>query len=128
MEFSVLGPLEVRADGRAIPLGGTQKRALLAALLLNANRPIGIERLVDALWGETPPATATTTVHVYISQLRKALGRERLTTSPAGYVLEVGSDELDRARFEQLVAGARLATDPAETAALLREALALWRG
>src|SRR5881296_3540687 len=128
MEFSVLGPLEVRADGRALPLGGTRKRALLVTLLLHANHPIGIERLVDALWGERPPATAATTVHVYISQLRKQLGRERLTTSRAGYVLEVGADELDRSRFERLVAGARLAADPAERAALLREALSLWRG
>jgi DNA-binding SARP family transcriptional activator len=128
MEFSVLGPLEVRDDGRPLPLGGTRKRALLAVLLLNANRPISIERLVDALWGERPPPTATTTVHVYISQLRKQLGRERLTTSQAGYVLEVGADELDRSRFERFVAGARLAADPAERAALLREALSLWRG
>lgn len=62
MEFCVLGPLEVRDDGRPLALGGTRKRALLATLLLNANRPISIERLVDALWGERPPPTAAATV------------------------------------------------------------------
>src|SRR2546423_7159638 len=128
MEFLVLGPLEVRDDGRVLPLGGTRKRALLALLLLNANRPVAIERLIDALWGERPPRTAATTVHVYVSQLRKELGRERLTTNRAGYVLEIGADEFDRSRFERLVAAARLALDPAERAALLRGALALWRG
>jgi len=128
MQFSVLGPLEVRADGRALPLGGSRKRALLATLLLDANRPVSIEQLIDRLWGERPPPTAATTVHVYISQLRKQLGRERLSTSRAGYVLEVGADEFDRSRFEQLLARARLAADPAERAALLREALSLWRG
>ena len=122
------GPLEVRADGRALPLGGSRKRALLAALLLDANRPVSIEHLIDRLWGERPPPTAAATVHVYISQLRKELGRERLTTSSAGYVLVVGVDEFDRSRFEQLVAHARLADDPAERAALFREALSLWRG
>jgi DNA-binding SARP family transcriptional activator len=128
MEFSVLGPLEVRDDGRVLPLGGNRKRALLATLLLNANRPLAIERLIDALWGERPPPTGATTVHVYISQLRKVLGRDRLRTTPAGYVLDVGADEFDRSRFERLVASARLAADPAERAALLREALSLWRG
>src|SRR3954469_11951550 len=100
MEFSVLGPLEVRDDGRVLPLGGNRKRALLATLLLNANRPLAIERLIDGLWGERPPPTAATTVHVHISQLRKVLGRDRLRTTPAGYVLDVGADEFDRSRFE----------------------------
>jgi DNA-binding SARP family transcriptional activator/Tfp pilus assembly protein PilF len=128
MEFRVLGPVEVREDGRSLPLGGPRKRALLATLLLRANRPVSTEAAIDALWGERPPANAATTVHVYVSHLRKLLGRDRLVTTRAGYVLEIRDGELDRSRFERLVAGARIAEDPAERAALLREALALWRG
>src|SRR2546421_5791682 len=128
MDFRILGSLEVEETGRAIPLGGPKQRALLAVLLLNANRSVSLDRLVDALWGERPPQTAATTIHVYVSQLRKILGRERLVTQKPGYVLQVTSDELDLARFERLTVRARRADDPAERARLLREALGLWRG
>jgi DNA-binding SARP family transcriptional activator len=128
MDFFILGPLKVEESGRAIPLGGPKQRALLAVLLLNANRSVSLDRLVDALWGERPPQTAATTIHVYVSQLRKVLGRERLVTQKPGYVLQVTPDELDLARFERLTVRARRADDPAERAGLLREALGLWRG
>src|SRR5947207_7836968 len=128
MNFGILGPLEVQDGSRAIALGGRRKRAVLASLLLNANRPVSIDSLIDALWGERPPPTAATTIHVYVSQLRKALGRERLATRPGGYVLQLAADELDLERFGRLVTRARRAADPAEKAGLLREALAVWRG
>src|SRR5256884_4071443 len=128
MDFRILGPLEVEESGRVIPLGGPKQRALLAVLLLNANRSVSLDRLVDALWGERPRQPAATTIHVYVSQLRKVLGRKRLVTQKPGYVLQVTPDELDLARFERLTVRARRADDPAERAGLLREALGLWRG
>ena len=77
-QFSLLGPLAVSRDGEPTPLGGQKRRALLAALLLEANRVVSRDRLVDALWGEEPPDTARNTIQVYVSQLRKLLpeGRE----------------------------------------------------
>jgi DNA-binding SARP family transcriptional activator len=128
MEFRLLGPLEVRDDGEVVKLGGPKQRALLAYLLLNANRAIALDRLIDALWGERPPPTAAATVQVYVSQLRRLVGRDRLVTRPPGYLLALAPDEIDVARFERLVLRARRAPDPAERAGLLREALALWRG
>jgi DNA-binding SARP family transcriptional activator len=132
MQFSVLGPLEVRADGRAVALGGVKARALLAMLVLHANEPVSAERLALAVWGEDAPAAAVKTVQVYVSRLRKALGDpDVLTTTPAGYSLRLGPGELDVERFEQLVAEGRRALAggaPDEAAGVLRQALAVWRG
>src|SRR3954465_9567731 len=122
MEFRLLGPLEVRAGDGPLPLGGEKQRALLALLLLNANRVVSRERLIDELWGDEPPETAVTMVQVYVSRLRKVLSPGSLVTRGPGYVLEVEADELDLSRFERLVADARLA-DPAEAARLYGAAL-----
>ena len=73
MNVQVLGPLEARAAGRLVPLGGAKPRALLAMLALDAGSPVSTERLIDGLWGDRPPATATKLVQLYVSQLRKAL-------------------------------------------------------
>jgi DNA-binding SARP family transcriptional activator len=127
MDFRVLGPLEVGGDGGPLELGGRRQRSLLAVLLLNANELVSRDRLIDALWGASPPLTAGKTIQVYVSRLRKALMDDRLVTRAPGYVLYVEPTEFDLARFEQLVADARGA--PPETAsAKLTEALALWRG
>src|SRR5689334_1870825 len=134
IEFRVLGPLEVEVDGRAASLGGPKQRALLAALLLDAGRVVATERLIDAVWGEAPPATARHSVEVYVSRLRSALADEAgvlLGTRQPGYVLRIDRDQLDLSRFEDLVAEGRAALaedDPERAAARLREALALWRG
>jgi YVTN family beta-propeller protein len=127
MEFRVLGPLEVVEDGHTFSLGGRKQRALLAALLLQANEVVSSDRLIDELWGESPPATASKAVQVYVSGLRKELGDGFLLTRPPGYVLNVAPADLDLARFERLVAEARDA-QPEEAAEKLRSALALWRG
>src|SRR3954471_8994485 len=132
MEFGILGPLEVRADGRALELGGPKPRALLAMLALHANRPVSAERVAVALWGEDTPPRAVKTVQVYVARLRKALGDpEVLMTTPGGYCLRVRPGELDAERFERQVADGRraLAAGRGEDAAAeLREALELWRG
>jgi DNA-binding SARP family transcriptional activator len=127
IEFRVLGPLEVRMGGRPLTLRGQKERALLALLLINANRVVARERLIDSLWGDRPPKTAVTSVQIYVSRLRKLLPAGVLVTRPPGYQLVVGPTALDLAEFERLVAEAR--TAPArEAASLLRAALELWRG
>src|SRR5262245_15045227 len=119
--------MEVRAGGRPLPLPARKQRALLALLLLEANRVVGRERLIDRLWGEEAPETAVKTVQVYVSQLRKLLPAGMLVTRPPGYVLEVDPDAVDVHRFERLVAAAH-ESEPARAAVLLREALELWEG
>jgi DNA-binding SARP family transcriptional activator len=117
MEFRILCPLEVYSNGKALDLGGAKQRALLAVLLLHANEVMSQDRLVDALWEGDPPESAQKALQVYVSGLRKLLGKERLQTKPPGYLLRVEDDELDLARFRRLRDEGRLA-----------EALALWRG
>ena len=127
MEFRILGPLQVLDEGRELPLGGAKQRAVLALLLLDPNRVVSRDRLIDELWHTDPPATAPTALQVYVSQLRKALGRDLILTQPPGYLIRVSDGELDLHRFELLVATAR-GEEPAEVARLHREGLALWRG
>jgi predicted ATPase/DNA-binding SARP family transcriptional activator len=139
LEFRILGPLEVRAGGVRLRLGGSRQRAVLAVLLVSANEPVSTDRLMNALWGEHPPGTAKTALQGYITQLRRMLepGRKKraagevLVTTPAGYVLRVADGVLDRDCFERLVGEGReaLAAGQATSAAeLFRSALALWRG
>ena len=128
LEFRILGPLEVVANGAGVvPIAAQKQRALLALLLLNANEVVSTDRLVDGLWGASPPKTAVTSLQNSVSQLRKLLGPGVLETKTPGYVLRVDDDAVDLSRFERLVAAARGA-DAGRRAALLREALDLWRG
>jgi DNA-binding SARP family transcriptional activator len=127
----VLGPLEVHADGRPLPLGGTRQRALLALLLLRANQVVSSDRLLEELWPEDQPLAGRAALRVRVSQLRKALGADIVETRAPGYVLSAAPEQLDLNRFERLTseAGRDLEAGNAERAsALLREALALWRG
>jgi DNA-binding SARP family transcriptional activator len=126
-EFRLLGPLEAVVDGRPVALAAAKPRALLALLLLERNHVVSNDRLIDELWGEAPPGQATKTLQVYVSQLRKALGAERLVTRPPGYLLRVEDGELDLERFEELTKEAR-SQPPNEARDTLGEALALWRG
>ena len=103
MEFRVLGPLEVRVDGDAVPLGGRRPRALLAVLLLHPNEVVPADRLIEELWGEDSPERAAAALRVNVSRLRKALPPDVLATRSPGYVLRVAPDELDLHRFERLV-------------------------
>jgi YVTN family beta-propeller protein len=131
MRFGVLGPVEAVLDDAPLGLGGPRPRTLLAILLLNANTVVSRDRLIDGLWGESPPPSAGHTLDDYLSRLRKALGPGRLTRQPPGYVLHVEAAELDLDRFAQLVelGRAELARGDASRAATsLREALGIWRG
>lgn len=127
MEFRLLGPLEVVDGDRLLALGGIKPRSLLALLLLHANEVVSTDRLTDELWGEEPPATAAKSIQVHVSRLRRELGDDRLVTQSPGYLLRVEPSELDLACFEQLALEAHGA-EPESQAAMLREALALWRG
>jgi DNA-binding SARP family transcriptional activator len=128
VEFRILGPLEVRQDGRTLPLGGPRQRALLALLLTSANDVVSSDRLIDELWGTSPPTTPTNALQYHVSQLRKALSpSDPIVTREPGYLIRVGPDELDLLRFERLLTEARDAT-PEVAADRLREALGLWRG
>ena len=134
MDFRLLGPLEVRAEGRILPIAGAKQRALLTLLVLNANRVVSIDRIVDALWGDIPPRTAKHTISVFVSDLRRALaegGDSPIVRQAPGYVLAVEPESVDVAGFERLVAAGRAALeaeDPLRAAAALDEALDLWRG
>ena len=125
----MLGRLEAYYDGVELDLGPPKQRALLALLLLNANRVVSTERLIDDLWGDSPPSTARAALQVYVAGLRKALndGGTSLRTRAPGYVLELAAGSLDLERFTQLRAEARGASLPEDRAALLHEALRLWR-
>ena len=131
MSARLLGPLELD-DGRApIQLGPTRQRALLARLLLDANRTLAVDRLVDDLWGAEAPLSAVKMVHIYVSKLRRLLPTGVLVTRAPGYALEIPPDAIDLVRFNRLHTQGRAALadgSPADAAERLREALALWRG
>jgi DNA-binding SARP family transcriptional activator len=131
VDYAVLGPLEAHAEGKPVSLGGRVSRALLGALLLRANEVVSIDRLVEVVWGESPPPTASHAIHVYVSKLRKALGAESIGHTTSGYVLRVAPGRIDLERFEQLSWTARqelAAGDAARACELFDEALSLWRG
>ena len=134
MRYRLLGPLEVCDGDRPVRLGEGRQRNVLILLLLHRNEAMGRDRLIDALWGESPPATAAKVLQNYIGQLRRALDdREglRLQTRDRGYAIRVMDGELDLDRFDRLVREGREALErerPADAASWLREALGLWHG
>jgi DNA-binding SARP family transcriptional activator len=127
LQFRILGPLEVANDNGLVDLGGEQQRSLLAVLLLRVNEVVSSESLLDALWDDHPPRTATASLQNRVSGLRKLLGADVVETRPPGYCLRISPEQLDAAQFELLVelADGKPADQRAET---LARALALWRG
>ncbi|WP_405786079.1 MULTISPECIES: AfsR/SARP family transcriptional regulator [unclassified Streptomyces] len=129
--FGILGATRVLgADGAEVALGGPRRRALLALLLLDAGRVVTVERLIDGLYGEEPPAGVGNAVQSQVSRLRQVLPAP-IEGRPAGYLLAVDPDEVDAHRFQRLAAHGRnalAAGDPEQAATQLRSALALWRG
>jgi DNA-binding SARP family transcriptional activator len=125
--FRILGPLEVASADGPILLAGHQQRALLAVLLLEAGRVVPTERIIDLLWGETPPRTAATSLQNSLSKLRKELGTDVLETRAPGYVLRAEPEHIDARRFELEVRDARR-LEPEQRSERLLRALDLWRG
>jgi WD40 repeat protein/DNA-binding SARP family transcriptional activator len=130
VQFRVLGPLEVDAGDGPLPLGGPKQRAVLASLLVRANRVVPVDALIDDVWGEDAPDKARHILHTYVSSLRKSLGDGRLQGRPPGYLLVVEPAEFDADRFDALVSEANrsLPVDPKVAIATFDDALALWRG
>lgn len=131
LDFRILGPFEVVEHGTSVPLGSPRQRALLAILLLHRGEQISTDRLIDLLWGERPPPTATKIVQGYVSHLCKILGEDTLITRGAGYGLVVEPEQIDAERFMRLVAEGRdalAACDAPAARERLAAALAMWRG
>lgn len=139
MEFRVLGPMDVVNGAHPVELGPRMPRAVLALLILNANRAVSLDRIVDQLWGENPPPTAGTAVQGYVSGLRRSLEPGRaprtqarvIVTQAPGYLLDVPAEAVDAIRFETLTGRGRAALGdgrPEAAGAALRKGLALWRG
>jgi WD40 repeat protein/DNA-binding SARP family transcriptional activator len=132
MEFRLLGPVEALANGRPVPLGGRQRRTVLAILLVDAGEAVSTGRLIDDLWADTPPGTARKTVQTHIAHLRKALNAqgEILTSANDGYKLRVDPESYDVTQFERMVDLGRSLRfeDPIASVQKLAEALKLFRG
>jgi predicted ATPase/DNA-binding SARP family transcriptional activator len=134
MEFRVLGPLEIAAGSRRLPVSGARERALLAILLIHAGEVVAADRLIEELWGSDIPGNPSNALQVVVSRVRKAIedppGAGRLVTRKPGYLLDVRPDEVDAGQFARLVAEARQAgaAGTPRGLSLLEEALGLWRG
>jgi DNA-binding SARP family transcriptional activator len=136
MRFAILGPIRVVLHDREVPITAGQDAALLALLLLDANRTVSIDRLVDALWAETPPKDARNQLHVCMSRLRRLLAKagvpgQIVATNPAGYRLGANTETLDLLEFRAFVADARAAAGAGQherASDRYRAALGLWRG
>lgn len=134
MEYRVLGPIDVVADGHRIAVGAGKQRALLALLLMNANTAVSVDKAVESLWNGRPPATATKVVQVLVSQLRKSLAAgadEHIVTVGGGYMLRIAPGQTDVDRFEELLEAGRTELGggrPHDAERTLSEALDIWRG
>src|SRR5215470_15568015 len=126
MRVGVLGPLQVEVDGRPVELGARVQRRLLAALVVHVGRMVSINALIDAVWGDAPPASAVKTVHAYVARLRNALAPDRairrerrsqvIVTAPPGYRLAIPAEAVDAVVFTEQVRTARRAIDRGEPA------------
>jgi len=128
LDFRLLGPFTVTANGHDLTPRRPKQRTLLALLALRPNEVVSTDELIEAIWGERPPATAQTALHGHVSQLRKVLGAQTIETRAPGYVLCVDEPTIDIGRFERLLAAARSTADTAARAEQLRHALSLFRG
>ena len=135
MEFFLLGPIAVVADGKPVDLGRRRERLLLALLLLDVGKPIHLERLVDLLWDEDLPRDPRGALYTHMSRLRQCLAAHgadrygvRLVAEAAGYALHADPESVDVHHFTRQVCLASGLDDPAERSAVLSSALALWRG
>ncbi|MFJ3333365.1 BTAD domain-containing putative transcriptional regulator [Streptomyces sp. NPDC086766] len=132
VRYGILGPTRaLRPDGTVVPVGGARLRALLTVLALRPGRTVPVRVLVDEVWGGDPPADATGALQALVGRLRRALGADAVASAEGGYLLTAAADDVDLHRFERLTGeGVRALSDgdPAKAAAVLDDALALWRG
>ncbi|MFF2538450.1 BTAD domain-containing putative transcriptional regulator [Streptomyces cyaneofuscatus] len=134
-QFSVLGPLVVQGAHGPVRLGGNRQRILLTLLLLEANRVVGVGRLIEAIWREAPPATVRSQLRICVSGLRRLLSAAgvaaQIETHPSGYLIRVPRAHLDLSHFEDLLSRARAearSASPEHAVVLFQQALQLWQG
>ncbi|HEX4703260.1 MAG TPA: BTAD domain-containing putative transcriptional regulator, partial [Pseudonocardiaceae bacterium] len=136
LRFAVLGPVQVTVDGEPVPIGSPGAQALLLLLALHANQVVSVDRIIDGMWGDDPPASARTIVHGYVSRLRRVLdpvacraarSSGLLVTRAPGYELRVDESRVDLFQARRLLDAAR-GQPSARRAELLRTAAGLWRG
>ena len=131
VEFRLLGDVEARSDGQRLDIGPTRQRCVLVALLVDVNRPVPADQLIDRVWADDLPHRARNALAGYLSRLRQVLsgdGDVEIAREPGGYVLKVDPASIDLHRFRQLTTAARATTEPVGADRLFREALGLWRG
>lgn len=131
VEFRLLGDVEVAVDGQSLDIGHARQRCVLAALLVDANRPIPSEQLIDRVWADDLPHRARNALAAYVSRLRQLfadIGAVQIVRQPGGYMLSTDPQAVDLHHFRDLVVAARAATDDRAAATLFDRALALWRG
>jgi DNA-binding SARP family transcriptional activator len=131
VRYLLLGPVVALVEGRAVELGGPRQRGVLVVLLTEAGSLVPASRIIDAVWGDEPPASVANLVQRSVSQLRKAVGHDAIETRGAGYMARVEPDGLDLHVFERLAGAGSVALGDGhfeEAAGVLREALGLWRG
>lgn len=132
MEFKVLGPFGVTHEGAPVALGGPKQQTVLGVLLVRADTVVSADRLIDEVWGESPPDSARRTLQSFVANLRKALNLETeiLRGRPPGYLLKVDSSAVDSESFAAIVeeATALSPQDPDTASAMLHEGLAMWEG
>jgi predicted ATPase len=130
MRIQVLGPIAVTCGNRPLALGGPRQQAVLAVLLVSANRAVSADRLIDEVWGSSPPASVRDALYTYVSNLRRLFGADRLVRSAGGYQLRVEPDEIDALLFgeEAIRARALLEAEPHRSAEILERGLGRWQG
>lgn len=135
LDFQILGPIDVRSGSHRVDIGGPRQRAVLAMLLLSADRVVPVDRLVEAVWGGRPPTTSRTQVAICVARLRKAFrsvgAGDVIATIAPGYLLHSAGHRIDAVLFADQVERAQIAAQLRQTAdaiALFRKALGLWRG
>ncbi|MFD7655602.1 BTAD domain-containing putative transcriptional regulator [Actinosynnema sp. NPDC059797] len=131
VELRVLGPVEAWVGDRRLDVGHARQQCVLAALLVDANRVVSVDQLLDRVWGEDVPSRGKGNLHSYVSRLRTALagtGDVAIVHRSGGWALEVDPDRVDLHRFRGLLAVARSVPDPGDGLAAVERALALWRG
>ena len=130
VEFRILGDVEARADGRALDIGAARQRCVLVALLIDVNRPVPTDQLIDRVWSDELPHRARNSLAGYLSRLRHVIAKDgvEIARQSGGYVLTADPLSIDLHSFRELTVKARAATDPVEADGLFSKALAMWRG
>ena len=126
VEFRVLGEVEALVDGDRLDIGHARQRCVLASLLVDVNRPVSVDQLIDRVWADEPPTRARNALAGYLSRLRALLAgadHVRITRGPAGYTLATESQSVDVHMFREVVGSARASADPLEASTLLDRAL-----